>query len=49
MKVQKVVLVALVALFSIGLTSCTKTSAEDDQLYDEIAIEKGEIKDQDVD
>lgn len=47
MKVQKVVLVVLVALFSIGLTSCAKSSVEDDQLYED-AIEKKEIKDQDV-
>ena len=48
MRVSKLVPMALIALFSIGLTSCTNDTAEDDQLY-EIAIEKGEIEDQDVD
>ncbi|SDL83306.1 hypothetical protein SAMN04488514_10393 [Kriegella aquimaris] len=48
MKVSKLVLFALVSVFTMGLTSCVDSTAQDDQLYED-AIRKDEIKDQDVD
>ncbi len=47
MKVSKFIAIALIGVFTMGLTSCTENSAQDEQLYED-AIRKDEIKDQDV-